>query len=219
MDSRTEFIQNNMGLVHICAKRFKDKGIEYDDILQAGNLGLIKAVDNFDSTRKIKFSTYAIPCILGEIKQLFRSNGSIKVGRSLKDLSKKAKEVCSDYFSKHGKSLTVNQLAEILKISPENAALALNAGNLPLSLTTIDSNDEENQKDIPSEIFDDKLSDKIALNQILDSLKKEDKAIITLRFFKNQTQTKTAKILGMSQVQVSRREKIILNDIKKKLIS
>lgn len=218
MDNRAEFIRNNMGLVHICAKRFKDKSIDYDDILQAGNLGLIKAVDNFDSKRGIKFSTYAIPCILGEIKQLFRANGSIKVGRNLKELSLKAKKICSDYFLKHGKNLTVNQLAEMLKISPENAALALNAGNLPVSLTSFISN-EENQKDIPIEIFDDKLSDKIALNQIMNSLEKEDKAIITLRFFKNQTQTKTAEILGMSQVQVSRREKIILNNMKKKLIS
>ena len=219
MDNRAEFIQNNMGLVHICAKRFKDKGIDYEDILQAGNLGLIKAVDNFDSTRKIKFSTYAIPCILGEIKQLFRANGSVKIGRNLKELSLKAKRVYSDYFSKHGKNLTVSKLAEILEISPEKVALALNAGSLPVSLTTFDSNDEENQKDIPSEIFDDKISDKIALNQIVNSLEKKDKAIITLRFFKNQTQTKTAEILGMSQVQVSRREKIILNNMKKKLIS
>ena len=187
--------------------------------MQAGNLGLIKAVDNFDSERGVKFSTYAIPCILGEIKQLFRASGSIKVGRNLKELSLKAKKVCSDYFSEYGKNLTVKQLAETLKISPENAALALNAGNLPVSLTTFDSNDEETQKDIPSEIFDDKLSDKIALNQIVNALKKEDRAIITLRFFKNQTQSKTAEILGMSQVQVSRREKIILNNMKKKLIS
>ena len=219
MDNRAEFIRNNMGLVHTCAKRFKGKGIDYDDILQAGNLGLIKAVNNFDQTRGIKFSTYAIPCILGEIKQLFRSNGSVKVGRNLKELSQKAKKICCEYFSEYGKNLTVNKLAEILETSPENAALALNAGNIPVSLTVFDSNEEESQKEIPSEIFEDKLSDRIALNQVMNSLKKEDRAIITLRFFKNQTQTKTAEILGMSQVQVSRREKIILNNMKRKLIS
>jgi len=219
MDSRTEFIRNNMGLVHICSKRFKGRGIDYDDILQAGNLGLIKAVDNFNANKGIKFSTYAIPCILGEIKQLFRANGSIKIGRNLKEMSLKAKKICYNYFSEHGKNLTISQLAEVLETSPENAALALSAGSLPISLTTFDTNDEETQKDIPSEIFDDKLSDKIALNQVMNSLEKEDKAIITLRFFKNQTQTKTAEILGMSQVQVSRREKVILNKMKKKLIS
>ena len=219
MDNRSEFIKNNMGLVHSCAKRFKGKGIDYDDILQAGHLGLIKAVDNFDSSREVKFSTYAVPCILGEIQQLFRSNGSVKVGRTMKELSLKAKKICYDYISKYGKSLTVNELAKILETSPENATLALNAGDMPLSLTIFDSNEDEHQKEIPSEIFDDKIADKIALNQIVNSLEKQDKAIITLRFFKNQTQTKTAQILGMSQVQVSRREKIILNNMKKKLIS
>ena len=136
MDNRAEFIKNNMGLVHSCARKFKDKGIDYEDLVQAGNLGLIKAVDRFDNKKGLKFSTYAVPCILGEIKQLFRSNGIIKVARNLKELSLRANKICFDYFSKNGKNLSLNQLATLLEVSPESAALALNAGVPTLSFST-----------------------------------------------------------------------------------
>lgn len=218
MANREDFINQNMGLVHACAKRFRNKGIEYEDMIQAGCIGLIKAVDRFDEERGLKFSTYAVPAILGEIKRLFRDGGSVKVGRSLKELALKANKINSEHIVKTGKDLTINELAKVLETDPEQVALALSAGAVPVSLTACDD-EGRIEIEIPVESHDEKLSEIIALKQIIKDLDSKDKAIIILRFFKNQTQVKTAKILGMSQVQVSRREKIILKNIKRKFIS
>ncbi len=218
MANREDFINQNMGLVHACAKRFRNKGIEYEDMIQAGCIGLIKAVDRFDEERGLKFSTYAVPAILGEIKRLFRDGGSVKVGRSLKELALKANKINSEHIVKTGKDLTINELAKVLETDPEQVALALSAGAVPVSLTAYDD-EGRTEIEIPVESHDEKLSEIIALKQIIKDLDSKDKAIIILRFFKNQTQVKTAKILGMSQVQVSRREKIILKNIKRKFIS
>ncbi len=218
MANREDFINQNMGLVHACAKRFRNKGIEYEDMIQAGCIGLIKAVDRFDVERGLKFSTYAVPAILGEIKRLFRDGGSVKVGRSLKELALKANKINSEHIVKTGKDLTINELAKVLETDPEQIALALSAGTVPVSLTACDD-EGRTEIEIPVESHDEKLSEIIALKQIIKDLNSKDKAIIILRFFKNQTQVKTAKILGMSQVQVSRREKIILKNIKRKFIS
>lgn len=218
MANREDFINQNMGLVHACAKRFRNKGIEYEDMIQAGCIGLIKAVDRFDEERGLKFSTYAVPAILGEIKRLFRDGGSVKVGRSLKELALKANKINSEHIVKTGKDLTINELAKVLETNPEQVALALSAGAVPVSLTACDD-EGRIEIEIPVESHDEKLSEIIALKQIIKDLDSKDKAIIILRFFKKQTQVKTAKILGMSQVQVSRREKIILKNIKRKFIS
>ncbi|MDQ5984226.1 MAG: RNA polymerase sigma-F factor [Eubacteriales bacterium SKADARSKE-1] len=217
MDSRKNIISKNIGLVHACAKHFKGRGIEYDDLFQAGCIGLIKAVDGFDINRGLKLSTYAVPVILGEIKCLFRDGGTIKVSRSLKELSLKANRAASEFSKKEAREPTINELSEILKVEPALTAQALNASAIPLSLTA--SEDEgSNQIDIPIESPDEKLSEVIALKEIVNKLEKKDKAIIMLRFFRNQTQTQTAKILGMTQVQVSRREKVILKNMREKLI-
>lgn len=217
MDSRKDTISKNIGLVHACAKRFRGRGIEYDDLFQAGCIGLIKAVDGFDKSRGLKLSTYAVPVILGEIKCLFRDGGAIKVGRSLKELSLKATRASAEFLKKEAREPTISELSQILKIEPEMVAQAVAAGAIPLSLT---ANDDEGscQIDIPVESPDEKLSEIIALKEIVNKLEKKDKALIMLRFFRTQTQTQTAKILGMTQVQVSRREKVILKNIREKLI-
>lgn len=216
MDNRDEIIKNNIGLVHSCAKKFKGRGIEYDDLFQAGCLGLVKAVDAFDCERGVRFSTYAVPVILGEIKRLFRDGGAIKVGRSLKELSLKATRKVADFQSKKGREPTINELAELLEIEPAQAAQALEAAMVPMSLT-VDYEDGQAQIDIPVESPDEKISEVLDLKQMVDNLENRDRAIILLRFFKNQTQTQTAKVLGMTQVQVSRREKLILRELKSKL--
>ncbi len=216
MDNRDEIIKNNIGLVHSCAKKFKGRGIEYDDLFQAGCLGLVKAVDAFDYERGVKFSTYAVPVILGEIKRLFRDGGAIKVGRSLKELSLKATRKVSDFQSKEGREPTINELAELLEIEPAQAAQALEAAMVPMSLT-VEYEDGQSQLDIPVESPDEKISEVLALKQMVENLENRDRAIILLRFFKNQTQTQTAKVLGMTQVQVSRREKVILRELRSKL--
>lgn len=216
MANREDSISNNLGLVHACAKRFKGRGMEYDDLYQAGCIGLIKAVDSFDKERGVKLSTYAVPVILGEMKRLFRDGGSVKVGRTLKELSLKATRACSSFSQKEGRSPTISELAEILGVETASAALALNASMLPLSLTA-ENDDGSRQIDIPIDSHDEKISEKIALKQIIEDLPSKDRSLIILRFLKNQTQTMTGKTLGMSQVQVSRREKVLLGELRSKL--
>lgn len=215
-DKREAAINENLGLVHACAKRFKGRGIEYDDLFGAGCLGLVKAVDNFDEEKGFKFSTYAVPVILGEIKRLFRDGGAVKVSRSLKELSLKATREISGFIASFGREPTINELAEILNTTPEKAAEALNASALPVSLSAND--DSSLQIDIPTETPEEKLTELLSLEQIIDELDEEDKKLITLRFFKNKTQSQTAEILSTTQVQISRREKKILLSMRKKLV-
>ena len=216
MDNRGQVISENIGLVHACAQKFKGRGIEYDDLFQAGCVGLVKAVDAFDETRGVKLSTYAVPVILGEIKRLFRDGGAIKVGRSLKELSLKATKFINEFMAKNAREPTINELAQELEVEPAVAAQALEVSRVPISLTT-DSEDGQTQLDIPTDAPDERLSEVIALKETLNQLNDKDRLIILLRFFKNQTQTQTAKILGMTQVQVSRRERVILNNLRVQL--
>lgn len=218
MDNRSQIISENVGLVHACAKKFKGRGIEYDDLFQAGCVGLIKAVDAFDNTRGVKLSTYAVPVILGEIKRLFRDGGTIKVSRGLKEVSLKTTRAVNDFVLKNGREPTINELSEILAIEQTLVAQALEVSRVPISLT-VENENGQSQLDIPVESLDEKLSEIIALKQIVNRLNKKDRTIILLRFFKNQTQSQTAKVLGMTQVQVSRRERVILNNLKLQLSS
>lgn len=214
--NRDEFIENNLGLVHSCAIRFKGKGIEYDDLYSAGCVGLIKAVDNFDATRGLCFSTYAVPVILGEIRRLFRDGGTVKVSRSLKELSMKINREIKTFQDKNGFEPTIHQLAEIMQLEPSQIAEAINAASQPLSLT-YDNDSGEKQLDIPIQPPEEKLTELMALRQIIGELDFTDRQIITLRFFKNQTQSQTGKQLNMSQVQISRKEKKILEKMREKL--
>lgn len=217
MDSREKMIQENTGLVHACAKRFKSRGIEYDDLFQAGCVGLVKAVDGFDETRGVKFSTYAVPVILGEMRRLFRDGGAVKVGRSLKELSLKASRETSGFIAENGRVPTIRELSEILGIEIAEAAQAINAAQSPLSLTAEEDN-EGKQIDVPVDSPDEKITELLSLKQAIGELEPRDRSIIIFRYFKNQTQTQTAQALGMTQVQVSRREKVILNCLRKKLL-
>ena len=218
MADRGQVISENIGLVHTCAKKFKGRGIEYDDLFQAGCVGLVKAVDAFDKSRGVKLSTYAVPVILGEIKRLFRDGGSIKVGRSLKELSLKATRFISEFVGQNAREPSISELAQALSVEPAVAAQALEVSKIPISLTT-DSEDGQAEIDIPIEAPDERLSELIALKQTVNKLDDKDRLIILLRFFKNHTQTQTAKILGMTQVQVSRRERVILNNLRVQLSS
>lgn len=210
-----DIVKNNLGLVHSCANRFKGRGVEYDDLFQAGCLGLVKAGRNFDSSKGFAFSTYAVPVILGEIKRLFRDGGAVKIGRALKEKSRAAVIKQEEITVKLGRKPTVCELAEELGIEPAEAAMLLNASAPVSSLTG--GEDGENQLDLPVESHENALSDSIALNQVLSSLENNDRMIIEFRYYKNFTQSATAKVLGMSQVQVSRREKKILEYIRKKM--
>ena len=216
MDNREQVVRDNIGLVHACANKFKSRGIEYDDLFQAGCIGLIKAVDAFDSSRGVKLSTYAVPVILGEIKRLFRDGGAIKVGRNLKELSLKATRFINNFAAQNAREPTITEVAEALGIEATLAAQALEVSRAPISLS-VERDDEKTQLEIPVDSPDERLAEVLALKQLLLDLNEKDRSIISLRFFKNQTQTQTAKILGMTQVQVSRRERFILNNLKVQL--
>ena len=208
---RDQSIQENIGLVHACAKRFKGRGMEYDDLFQAGCLGLVKAVDHFDESRGLKFSTYAVPVILGEMRRLFRDGGAVKVGRSLKELSIRASRKAAEFAEKEGRSPTVGELAELLGVEPAEAAQALGAAQMPLSLTASEE-DGGGQMDISVEGEDEKIAELLSLKQVVKELPPRDQNIIYFRYYKHRTQTETAQALGMTQVQVSRREKVILQE-------
>ncbi|HEX3026922.1 MAG TPA: sigma-70 family RNA polymerase sigma factor, partial [Clostridia bacterium] len=197
-------------------RRFKGRGVEYDDLFQAGCLGLIKAVDHFDKERGVQFSTYAVPVILGEIRRLFRDGGAIKVGRGLKELSMRASREASAFTEREGRTPTVGELAEILQVEPEEAAQALGAAQLPLSLTA-SQDDGGGQIDVSVDPADDKIAEILSLKQVVTELDPKDRSIIVFRYFKSRTQTQTAQALGMTQVQVSRREKVILSQLRTKL--
>ncbi|GHU81912.1 RNA polymerase sigma-F factor [Clostridia bacterium] len=214
--TREEFISSNLGLVHACAKRFKGKGIEYEDLYGAGCVGLVKAVDRFEAERGLCFSTYAVPVILGEIRRLFRDGGAVKVSRSLKELSLKISRASAQFTHKNDREPTINELAAILDIEPELASEAINAAQQPMSLTYNEENGET-QLDIPVPPYEEKLTELLSLRQVICDLEEKDKSLITLRFFKKKTQIETGEILNMSQVQVSRREKKILGCLKEKL--
>ena len=214
---RDQSIQENIGLVHACAKRFKGRGMEYDDLFQAGCLGLVKAVDHFDESRGLKFSTYAVPVILGEMRRLFRDGGAVKVGRSLKELSIRASRKAAEFAEKEGRSPTVGELAELLGVEPAEAAQALGAAQMPLSLTASEENGG-GQMDISVEGEDEKIAELLSLKQVVKELPPRDQNIIYFRYYKHRTQTETAQALGMTQVQVSRREKVILQELRRKLV-
>ena len=212
---RDELIENNLGLVHACANRFKGRGAEYDDLFQAGCVGLIKAADNFDPQRGFSFSTYAVPVLLGEIKRIFRDGGTVKVGRAIKEKSRAAVKRRDEISLSLGREPTIGELAESLGIDAAETAMLLNASMPVMSLTV--GEDGECQTDIPIESPESKISDFLALRQVLQTLDERDRKMIELRYYSSKTQSETAKILGMTQVQVSRREKAVLEIIRKRL--
>ncbi len=215
LENRNNRVECNLGLVHACANKFKGRGVEYDDLFQAGCVGLIKAADNFDETRGFSFSTYAVPVILGEIKRIFRDGGTVKIGRAIKEKSRLAMKKKEEAALLLGREPTVSELAEILGTDVAETAMLLNASMPAVSLTSGD--DGELQLDIPVDSPENEISDSLGLRQVIFSLEERDKSIIELRYYKGFTQQKTADLLGMTQVQVSRREKTILGFIRKKL--
>lgn len=215
IEKRNELVEKNLGLVHSCANKFRGRGAEYDDLFQAGCMGLIKAADNFDPERGFSFSTYAVPVILGEIKRIFRDGGSVKIGRTLKEKSRMASKVKDELAIKLGREPTVTELSEKLGTDPCETALFLNASLPLLSLEPTEEN--EAGIEIPVASPEDEISDFLALRQVLLQLDERDRKMIELRYYKGLTQTVTAQELGMTQVQVSRREKTVLSFLRKNL--
>jgi len=213
---REQTISQNIGLVHSCAHRFKGRGIEYDDLFQAGCMGLCKAADAFDEERGVRFSTYAVPVILGEMRRLFRDGGAVKVSRSIKELSMKIARQRETLSNVLGREPSVSELSEAMDLPEEQVVEALCASAPPISLTESDD-DGGGQIDLPVDSPEDLLSDIISLKQVVGSLEPNDRKLIVLRYFSGMTQVQTAARLGMTQVQVSRREKKILTALRAEL--
>ncbi len=215
--SREEFISNNLGLVHSLCKRFIGKGIEYDDLYQAGCIGLVKAYDAFDDERGICFSTYAVPVILGEIRRLFRDGGSVKVSRSIKELSLKINRYRQMFEQKNGYEPSVSQLAEMMEVTAEDITEAICASQPTVSLT-YEGEDGITEADLPVDSSEDEISDKLLLDGVLNKLSETERKIIKYRYYDYLTQSKTAELMNMTQVQVSRSEKKILYKLRQMLM-
>jgi RNA polymerase sporulation-specific sigma factor len=221
-DAMNELIEMNLPLVSSISKKFLNRGYEYEDIFQIGSIGLIKAINNFDLTYNVKFSTYAVPMIIGEIKRFLRDDGMIKVSRNVKSLARKVNFYKEILTKKLKRSPTIEELADYANVDKEEILFAIESSNsLQYLYDTI------HQDDGAPVLLIDKLSEKgvddgniierIALKEALQSLDSKARQIIVLRYFKDKTQIQVAKMLGISQVQVSRIEKKVLTQMRKKL--
>ncbi|NLX61598.1 MAG: RNA polymerase sporulation sigma factor SigF [Tissierellia bacterium] len=222
MEAKETLVKYNIGLVKSVLRGFTNRGYEIDDLFQIGSIGLLKAIDKFDPSYNVKFSTYAVPMIAGEIKRFLRDDGIIKVSRSLKQTANKIKQSQEKLSKKLGREPTIQEISDELDLDREEIVMALEAsyhpdylydivhekeGN-PLHLIDKVSLEEDNEKDI---------LDRIVLQELLSELKERDRQVIFLRYFKDKTQMEVANMLGISQVQVSRIEKRIIREMKKKL--
>ena len=214
-------IKNNSGLVWNIVKRFIGRGYEIDDLYQIGSIGLIKAIKRFDVNLDVQLSTYAVPYIMGEIKRFIRDDGIIKVSRQTKELSIKIKQIQNEYLNKNGEEITITKLSQILNVSKEEIAAAIESNNTVNSIYSVEgANDDERM--LLEKISDNKdeynnLVDKITLNELINNLDEREKKVVLLRYYKEQTQAQVGKTLGITQVQVSRIEKKVLDKMRLKL--
>lgn len=218
----SNLLEKNKGLIWSIVKRFQDRGYEIEDLYQVGAMGFVKCIKRFDSSFDVRLSTYAVPYILGEIKRYIRDNGPIKISRSLKEMAIKAVEVKNDYYRKNGQEIKIEELAKLLNTTKEELALALE------SFRPINSIDEQlyEENDDGMTLLDkmagtvdeaNAVTNKLCLEQIIQNLKQQEKQVILLRYYKGKTQLEIAKILGITQVQVSRIERKALELMKGKL--
>ncbi len=218
----SQMVENNNGLIWSVVKRFKDRGYELEDLYQIGAIGFIKSVKKFDMNYEVKLSTYAVPYIIGEIKRFMRDDGSIKVSRGLKELAVKIREIQEKYMRERGKEITITEIAKELKTSKEEVAAALDSLNPMISIYDKVYSDEEGGIGYIDKISNgidesEQITNRVSIKSIIDNLEEREREIILLRYYKNKTQMEVAKILGISQVQVSRIEKRVLSSMKMKL--
>lgn len=223
-EAMTRLIENNKGLIWNIVKRFSGRGYEIEDIYQIGCMGFIKAIKRFDTSFEVQVSTYAVPYILGEIKRFIRDDGIMKVSRSTKELAVKILELQKEHLNKTGEEISVNDIAKKLSITKEEVAYALDAIRPVSSIYEGTNSSGDDDRTIVDKLASDKdeagsIVNKIAIKQLIENLETREKEIILLRFYKEKTQSEVAKVLGITQVQVSRIEKKILNSMKLKLTS
>lgn len=218
----TKLVKDNQGLIWSIVKRFTGRNYETEDLYQIGCMGFIKAIKRFDTSFEVQISTYAVPYILGEIKKFIRDDGIIKVSRSVKELGIKIKQLQSEYLKKNHEEINIAQISKELKVDKEEIIFAMEAQR-PVESIYQDENNDNNDKrklisKIPVETNQElKIINNMALKQVIGNLNAREKQIIILRFYKDKTQTEVGKLLGISQVQVSRMEKSVLEKMKQRL--
>lgn len=219
-------IRDNNGLIWSIVKRFTNRGYEIDDLYQIGCIGFIKSIKRFDTNFEVKLSTYSVPYILGEIKRFIRDDGPIKVSRSIKELNVKIQELKKHYMITKGREITIEELEKELKVDKEDIIIAMESNNCMESIenTVGAENKDGKQLSVLDKISTGKneeeiITNRMVVNQLIKELGTRDREIILLRFFKEKTQTEVAQILGISQVQVSRIERKVLDNMKSKLTS
>ena len=223
-EDMTKLIEDNSRLVWSIVRRFNGRGYDIEDLYQIGSIGLIKAIQRFDTSFEVRLSTYAVPYILGEIKRFIRDDRPIKISRSIKELNIKIIELQKEYLNKYGKEITLEQLAKELKTSKEDIAMALDSARPVNSIE--DSQYRDNKTDKTISLIDqlssgkdeeNEITNRIAIKKLISELKDNEKEVILLRYYKGKTQMQVAKILGITQVQVSRIERKVLDNMKRKL--
>ncbi|MBE7038666.1 MAG: RNA polymerase sporulation sigma factor SigF [Ruminococcaceae bacterium] len=218
--AESKLVSLNIGLVWSVARKFNNRGYDLEDIFQIGCIGILKAIKNFDESFNVKFSTYAVPLIMGEIKRFLRDDGIIKVSRHLKEIAQRASVVKEILEKELGREAKISEIAEKLEVTKEELAVAMEANIAPESLyKQINDNDKSPgfliDKVVNKKNNEEEIVDKISLNQAICSLEEREKKIIVLRYYRGKTQSEIAKMIGISQVQVSRLEKKILYKMKK----
>lgn len=219
--AKETLVVENSPLIKSIIKRFVGKGIEYDDLFQLGAMGFVKAINNFSTQFNVKFSTYVVPMIIGEVKRFMRDDGAIKVSRTIKALNLQINKFIEKFQKENGVKPTVEQIANEFKIQSQDVVFAMDSAKMPISLYTPFEEDDEKsllvvdrfEQDNPSE----EMFDNIFLRETLKNLESRDKKIILMRYFRDKTQSEIAKELGISQVQVSRLETKILERIREKV--
>ena len=217
-------IRQNNGLIWSIVKRFANRGYELEDLYQIGCIGFIKSIKRFDTSFDVKLSTYTVPYILGEIKKHIRDDGPVKVSRSIKELYIKIRELQKEYLIKKGKEITIEEISKILKVSKEDINIAIESARPVESIENkLFADKGEKTISIADKISTQKdeqelITNKIVIKDLIKGLEDKDKEVILLRYYKEKTQSQIAKILGISQVQVSRIEKKVLEKMRNKLV-
>ena len=221
VDAKDKLIQGNFPLIKSIVKNYQNKGVDYEDLYQIGCVGFLKAINNFDEKFDVKFSTYAVPMIAGEIKRFLRDDGNIKVSRAIKTLWLKIKSFIDVYEKLHNESPTIEEIAIALEVTPEEVIYASDASKQIISLDAqIDENSSNSQSVLDRVIEDDQnelLLDKLLLKNAISMLPEREKKIVLLRYYRGKTQSEVALMLGVSQVQISRIETKIIEKLKNKI--
>lgn len=218
--AKETLLTENTPLIKSVIRRYKNKGIEYDDLYQLGCVGFVKAIRNFDTTFNVKFSTYAVPMIAGEIKRFLRDDGVIKVSRSIKQSCQLMKKYINERLMETGESPKIEEIAEHFGVDPQEVVFTLESSYMPMSINETYNDDENNsslEERFSDDLSTDNMVDKLVLRDMISKLSAKEKQVIIMRYYLDKTQSEIASVLGVSQVQISRIENKVLEYLKKNM--